>query len=202
MHDQRHREPEPQWPREIIRVHRTPARLSLHFPALRGWRAARRLALTGAALLAASLYAAVAYMPGGQADAGVLLTLALTAAVVYPVMLLGAVFVLIAFYAAASSFTVEVDANTLRRADRVLGCKVSHRSIPSASITTFKVEAAAAARGLGGSTTYRVAALTRAGESALVIAEGLPDEQLCGELRNLIEYYARQGRIDIERNES
>ena len=182
---------DPQWPAEVVRVSYTPAGLRLHFPALRGWRNALRLALMGGAMLLLALYAAVVYSVPGKSDAVALLTLAMTAVVVYPVILFGALFVLVALYAVANSLTVEVSAASISCERRFLGFKYSKRSLPTAVITGFEAEARGAPRVLGGAILYRLIAMHTQFPHRLVVAEGIPDESLCGALKALIERHAQ-----------
>ncbi len=179
-----------EWPADVVRVTCTPDGLLLHFPVLRGWRAARRLAAIGLALLLPSLYAAFAYLPTGKSDAAVLVTLALTAAVVYPVIVFGALFVLTALYAVTNSLTVEVDATSIRTVRHVMGLGHSRHSLATAAIGALEPERTAAPRGLGGDALYRLAAIPAAGGPRMIVAEGLPDEILCRALKMLIERHA------------
>ena len=193
----------PPWPREIVRVAATPSGVTLYFPLLRGWRAALKLALIGLALCAPSLYAAIAFAPAGKPDLMAMLTFTLTAAVVYPVMLFGAWFVLVALHAAASSLTVEVDANAIRAVRRVLGFRLGVQTLPVKAIAALEPETAAAPRGLGGNTFYRLVALTAAAPAAgnqrtarMVVADRIPDETLLQTIKELI---ARHAQLDCSR---
>lgn len=191
----------PQWPADVVRVTYTARGARLHFPALRGWRPALRLALIGLALFAPSLYAAIAFAPSGEPDAATLLTLVLTAVVVYPVLLFGALFVLVALYAVANSLTVEVDADAIRAVRRLLGCRLSARIMPVTAIVALEAKTAVAPRGLGGNTYYRLVALTAADQATgnpraarMIIADGVPDETLLEALKALITRYAQLDR--------
>jgi len=182
----------PQWPADVVRVSYEAHGVRLHFPALRRWRYALRLALIGVVLFLPSLYAAFAFAPADGSGAGAMLALVLTAAVVYPVLAFGAWFVLVALYAAGNSLTVEVDANAVRAVRRWCGLGFHERAMASTSITDFKVERAAAARGLGGGSYYRLAAAGAAADGArLIVADGVPDEPLIEAIRALIRRYAQ-----------
>ena len=191
----------PQWPAGVVRVAYTPHGVRLHYPALRGWRYALRLALIGVALFVPSLYAAIAFAPASKPDAAVMLTLALTAAIVYPVMLFGALFVLVALYAVANSLTVEVDANAICAVRRLFGCRIGTRLMPVTAIGALESKSAIAPRGLGGHTYYRLVALARAGQAhdsaraaRMIVADGVPDETLLEALKALITRYAQLER--------
>lgn len=191
----------PPWPREIVRVAATPSGVTLYFPLLRGWRAALKLALIGLALCVPSLYAAIAFAPAGKPDLAAMLTFTLTAAVVYPVMLFGALFVLIALHAVASSLTVEVDANAICAVRRVLGFKLGVQTLPVKAIAALEPETAAAPRGLGGNTFYRLVALTATAPAAgnqraarMVVADRIPDATLLQAIKELIAQHAQLDR--------
>jgi len=190
----------PQWPADVVRVTYTAHGALLHFPVLRGWRGALRLALIGVALFVPSLYAAVAFAPGGP-DAATLLTLALTAAVVYPVLLFGALFELVALYAVANSLTVEVDADSICAVRRLLGLRLSKRCMAAAAIGALEAKTAVAPRGLGGNTYYRLVACEAADHVTgnlramrMIVADGVPDETLLEALKALIARYAQLDR--------
>ena len=192
----------PQWPAGVVRVTYTARGVQLHFPALRSWRVALKLALIGVALFVPSLYAAIAFTPAGKPDAAAMLTLALTAAVVYPVLLFGALFVLVALYAVANSLTVEVDADAIRAVRRVLGFRLSTRTMPVTSIGALEKKTAIAPRGLGGHAFYRLVALAAVDQTAgnpraarVIIADGVPDETLIEALKALIARYAQLDRV-------
>lgn len=185
------------WPREIVRVAGTPSGIRLYFPPLRAWRFALRLALTGIALLVPALLASAAYAPTGKYDAAALLTLVLTAAFVYPLLLFGAAFVLFALFAVSTSLTVDAGARGLRAVRRVCGIKVRDRALPRAAIAVLEQETATAPRGLGGASFYRLVALTRPSWNAsadsrrynvrrMVVADGIPDEAVAQALEALV----------------
>ena len=187
----------PPWPNEVVRVAGTPSGIRLYFPPLRAWRFALRLALSGIALLVPALIASVAFAPTGKHDAAELLTLVLTAAFVYPLLLFGAAFVLVALFAVSTTLTVDAGAHGIRAARRVCGIKVRDRALPSAAIAVLERETASAPRGLGGASFYRLVALTLPAWSAsgdgrrssvrrLVVADGIPDEALAQALETLI----------------
>lgn len=185
------------WPREIVRVAGTPSGIRLYFPPLRAWRFALRLALTGIALLVPALIASIAYAPTGKYDAAALLTLALTAAFVYPLLLFGAAFVLVALFAVSTSLTVDAGVHGIRAVRRVCGIKVRDRALPRAAIAALEQEAATAPRGLGGASFYRLVVLTRPAWNAsddgrrynvrrMVVADGIPDEAVAQALEALV----------------
>jgi hypothetical protein len=191
----------PNWPPEIVRVARTPDGVRLYFPPLRAWRFALRLALCGVALLVPALIAGVAFAPAGKHDTVAILTLVLTAAFVYPVMLFGAVFVLVALFAVSTSLTVEAAAHGIRTVRRIFGIKVRDRVLPRAAIGVLEQETATAPRGLGGNTYFRLVVLTlpawnASGEGRrydirrMVVADGIPDEALAQALAALISEHA------------
>ena len=191
----------PQWPAHVVRVTYTPSGVRLRFPALRGWRVALKLALIGVALFVPSLFATIAFTPSDQPDAAAILTLALTAAVVYPVLLFSALLVLVALYAAANSLTVEVDANTIRAVRRLFGCKLGTWIMPVTAIGALEPKSAIAPRGLGGHTYYRLVALARVDQAPdnarparMIVADGVPDETLLAALKALITRYAQLDR--------
>lgn len=179
------------WPAEVVRVAYTPRGLLLHFPVLRERHSARRLAWIGLALMLPALYAAFAYLPSREDDAAALLTLALTAVVVYPVILFGALFLLSALHAVTNSLTVAIDAASISCVRRALGIKHGERVLATAAVAALEQETRSAPRALGGEVSYRIAAVPAAGGERLVIAEGLPDEALCRALKSLIERYAQ-----------
>ena len=191
----------PQWPAHVVQVTYTPLGVRLHFPVLRGWRVALKLALFGLALFVPALFASIAFAPSGQPEAAAMLVLVLTAVVVYPVVLFGALFVLVALYAVANSLTVEVDANAIRAVRRVFGVRLGAQTLRVAAIVELKPETAVAPGGLGGKTFYRLAALTaelaagnrRAGR--MIVADGVPDEPLIEALKALIARYAQLDRV-------
>lgn len=187
----------PPWPNDIVRVAATPSGVRLYFPPLRAWRFALRLALSGIALLVPALIASIAFAPTGKTDAAALLILALTAAFVYPLLLFGAVFVLVALFAVSTSLTVDAGATGIRVVRRVYGIRVRDRALPRAAIAVLEAETATAPRGLGGASFYRLVALTLPAWNAsndgrrynvrrMVIADGIPDEELMQALEALI----------------
>jgi hypothetical protein len=194
----------PQWPADLVRVSYTARGVRLHFPASRRWRLALRLGGIGMVLFLPSLYAAIAFAPASKSDAGAMLALALTAAVVYPVLAFGALFVLVALHAAASTLTVDVDANSISAARHCFGLPCSGRTLPVAQIAELKAEPAVAPRGLGGRGYYRLVAVpgqSSAGKkpaARLTVADGIPDETLLEALKALIARYAR---LDCKRPE-
>ena len=192
------------WPREIVRVTGTPSGIRLYFPPLRAWRFALRLALTGIALLVPALIASVAFAPTGKHDAAALLTLVLTAAFVYPLLLFGAAFVLVALFAVSTSLTVDAGAHGIRAVRRVCGIKVRGHALPRAAIAVLEQETATAPRGLGGAVFFRLVALTRPSwnERAdgrrynvrrMVVADGIPDEAAAQALEALVSGPLRLG---------
>jgi len=194
----------PNWPQEIVRVTGTPSGIRLYFPPLRAWRFALRLALSGIALLVPALIASIAFAPAGKSDAAALLTLVLTAAFVYPLLLFGAAFVLVALFAVSTSLTVDAGAHGIRAVRRVCGIKVRDRALPRAAIAALEQEIATAPRGLGGASFYRLVALTRPSwnESAdgrrynvrrMVVADGIPDEAVAQALEALVSGHLRLG---------
>lgn len=193
-----------EWPREIVRVAATPSGVTLYFPPLRAWRFALRLALFGVALLVPALLAGIAFAPAGKHDAAAVLTLVLTAAFVYPLVLFGAVFVLVALFAVSTSLTVDAGAHGIRAVRRVCGIRTRDRALPRAAIAAIEQETATAPRGLGGNTFYRLVVLTlptwnadndvrRYNVRRLVVADGIPDETLAQALERLISEHARIG---------
>ena len=197
------RSPQP-WPNEIVRVAGTPSGIRLYFPPLRAWRFALRLALSGIALLVPTLIASIVFAPTGKRDAAALLTLALTAAFVYPLLLFGAAFVLVALVAVSTSLTVDAGAHGIRGVRRVCGIKVRDRALPRAAIAVLEQETATAPRGLGGASFYRLVALTLPAWNAsddgrrynvrrMVVADGIPDEALAQALEALISEHVRLG---------
>ena len=192
------------WPGEIVRVAATPSGVRLYFPPLRAWRFALRLALSGIALLVPALIASIAFAPTGKTDAAALLTLALTAAFVYPLLLFGAVFVLVALFAVSTSLTVDAGANGIRVVRRVCGIRMRDRALPRAAIAVLEAETATAPRGLGGASFYRLVALTLPSWNAssdgrrydvrrMVVADGIPDEELVQALEALISGHLQLG---------
>lgn len=192
------------WPREIVRVAATPSGVRLYFPPLRAWRFALRLALSGIALLVPALIASIAFAPTGKTDAAALLTLALTAAFVYPLLLFGAAFVLVALFAVSTSLTVDAGAAGIRVVRHVCGIRVRDRALPRAAIAVLEAETATAPRGLGGASFYRLVALTlpswNAGNDGrrynvrrMVVADGIPDEELVQALEALISGHLALG---------
>ena len=187
----------PSWPRDIVRVEGTSSGIRLYFPPLRAWRFALRLALAGVALLVPALIAGIAYTPTGKHDAAAILTLVLTAAFVYPLLLFGAAFVLVALVAASTTLTVDAGAPGIHAVWRVCGIKVRERALPRAAIAVIEQETAIAPRGLGGASYYRLVALTlpawdvsadgrRYNVRRVVVADGIPDETLAQELEALL----------------
>ncbi|TSA41520.1 MAG: hypothetical protein D4R58_01360 [Betaproteobacteria bacterium] len=196
--------PSQQWPNEIVRVADTPSGIRLYFPPLRAWRFALRLALSGIALLVPALIASSAFAPTGKHDAAALLTQVLTAAFVYPLLLFGAAFVLVALFAVSTSLTVDAGAHGIRAVRRVCGIKVRDHALPRAAIAVLEQETATAPRGLGGAAFYRLVALTLPAWNAsddgrrynvrrMVIADGIPDEALVQALEALISGQLRLG---------
>ncbi|MBI1989006.1 MAG: hypothetical protein HYS65_04620 [Betaproteobacteria bacterium] len=194
----------PNWPQEIVRVTGTPSGIRLYFPPLRAWRFALRLALSGIALLVPALIASIAFAPAGKSDAAALLTLVLTSAFVYPLLLFGAAFVLVALFAVSTSLTVDAGVHGIRAVRRVFGIKVRDRGLPSAALAVLEQETATAPRGLGGASYYRLVALTRPSwnERAdggrynvrrMVIADGIPDEAVAQALEALVSGHLRLG---------
>ena len=194
-----------EWPREIVRVAATPSGVTLYFPPLRAWRFALRLALFGIALLVPALIASIAFAPTGKHDAAAILTLVLTAAFVYPLVLFGAVFVLVAWFAVSTSLTIEAGAQSIRAVRRVFGIRVRDRALPRAAIAAIEQETTTAPRGLGGNTFYRLVVLTlptwnasndgrRYDVRRLVVADGIPDETLAQALEALISEHAQLNR--------
>ena len=190
------------WPNEIVRVASTPSGIRLYFPPLRAWRFALRLALAGIALLVPALIASIAFAPAGRHDAAAILTLVLTAAFVYPLLLFGAAFVLVALFAVSTSLTVDTGAHGIRAVRRVCGIKVRDRALPRAAIAVLEQETATAPRGLGGASFYRLVALTLPSWNAsddgrrynvrrMVIADGIPDEALAQALEALLSGHLR-----------
>ena len=193
-----------EWPREIVRVAAAPSGVTLYFPPLRAWRFALRLALFGVALLAPALLAGIAFAPAGKHDAAAILTLVLTAAFVYPLVLFGAVFVLVALFAVSTSLTVDAGAHGIRAVRRVCGIRIRDRALPRAAIAAIEQETATAPRGLGGNTFHRLVVLTLPtwnanndvrgyGVRRLVVADGVPDETLAQALEGLISEHAGLG---------
>lgn len=189
--------PSQPWPREIVRVAGTPSGIRLTFPPLRAWRFALRLALCGIALLVPALIAGITFAPTGKHSAAAILTLVLTAVFVYPLLLFGAAFVLVALFAVSTSLTVDAGAHGLRAVRRVCGIKVRDCALPRAAIAVLEQETATAPRGLGGAAFYRLVALTRPAWNAsndgrrynvrrMVVADGIPDETLAQALEALI----------------
>ncbi len=196
----------PNWPREVVRVTGTPSGIRLYFPPLRVWRFALRLGLTGIALLVPALIASIAFAPTGKYDAAALLTLVLTAAFVYPLLLFGAAFVLVALFAVSTSLTVDAGAHGMRAVRRVCGIKVRDRKLPRAAIAVLEQETATAPRGLGGASFYQLIALTRPSWNAsddgrrynvrrMVVADGMPDEALAQALEALLSGHLRLGAV-------
>lgn len=194
-----------EWPREIVRVAATPSGVTLYFPPLRAWRFALRLALFGFALLVPALLAAIAFAPTSKHDAAAILTLVLTAAFVYPLVLFGAAFVLVAAFAASTSLTVEAGALSIRAVRRAFGFRMRDRALPRAAIAAIEQETATVPRGLGGNTYYRLVVLTLPTWTAnnngrrndfrrLVIADGIPDETLAQALEAMISEHAQLSR--------
>ncbi len=194
----------PQWPQEVVRVAGTPSGIRLYFPPLRAWRFALRLALSGIALLVPALIASIAFAPAGKTDAASILTLVLTGAFVYPLLLFGAALVLAALFAVANSLTVDAEAAGIRVARRVGGIKVRDRVLPRAAIAVLEQETATAPRGLGGAAFYRLVVLTRPawnasdagrryGVKRMVVADGIPDEALAQALEALLGEHLRLG---------
>ena len=194
----------PPWPNEIVRVTGTPSGISLYFPPLRAWRLALRLALSGIALLVPALIASIAFAPTGKHDAAAILTLVLTAAFVYPLLLFGAAFVLVALFAVSTSLTVDAGAHGIRAVRRVCGINVRDRALPRAAIAVLEQETATAPRGLGGAAFHRLVALTlpawdasddgrRYNVRRMVVADGIPDEALAQALEALVSGHLRLG---------
>ena len=182
-----------QWPPDVVRVSETPAGLRLQYPVLREWRPALRLACGCGAMFVLALYAALAYSPEAAPGGAAALTLVLTAVVVYPVILFGALFVLLALFTVATSLTVEVDAACITSVRRLFGVAYSRRSLPTAAIVAFEPEAVRLARGLGGAVHYRLMA-TPAGAPKLAVGDRIPDESLCRRVQGLIETHAYKAR--------
>lgn len=187
-----------------MRVASTPSGIRLYFPPLRAWRLALRLALTGIALLVPALIASAAFAPTGKHDAAALLTLVLTAAFVYPLLLFGTAFVLVALFAVSTSLTVDAGTHGIHAVRRVCGIKVRDRALPRAAIAALEQETATAPRGLGGASYYRLVALTRPAwsESAdgrrynvrrMVVADGIPDEAVAQALEALVSGHLQLG---------
>ena len=193
-----------QWPREIVRVAGTPSGIRIYFPPLRAWRFALRLALSGVALFVPALIASIAFAPTGKHDAAGILTLVLTAAFIYPVLLFGAAFVLVALFAISTSLTVDAGAHGIRAVRRVCGIKVRDRTLPHTAIAVLEQETATAPRGLGGAAFFRLVALTLPAWNAsddgrrysvrrIVVADGIPDEALAQALEALLSEHLRLG---------
>jgi len=185
------------WPNEIVRVTGTPSGIRLTFPPLRAWRFALRLALAGIALLVPALIAGIAFAPTGKQDAAAILALVLTAAFVYPLLLFGAAFVLVALFAVSTTLTVDVGAHGIRAVRRMCGIKVRDCALPRAAIAVLEQETTTAPRGLGGASFYRLVALTlpawnvsddgrRYNVRRMVVADGIPDEALAQALEALL----------------
>lgn len=194
----------PRWPHGIVRVTGTPSGIRLYFPPLRAWRFALRLALAGIALLVPALIASIAYAPTGKTDAAALLTLTLTAAFVYPLLLFGAAFVLVALFAVSTSLTVDAGTHGIRAVRRVWGIKVRDYTLPRAAVALLEQEMATAPRGLGGASFYRLVALTlpswntsddgrRHNVRRMVVADGIPDEALAQALEALLNGHLAPG---------
>lgn len=194
----------PSWPREIVRVAATPAGVRLYFPPLRAWRFALRLALAGIALFVPALIASLAFAPTGKYDAAAVLTLVLTAAFVYPLLLFGAAFVVVALFAVSTSLTVDAGVNGIRAVRRVCGIKVRDHALPRAAIAVIEQETATAPRGLGGASDYRLVALTLPAWNAsndgrrynvrrVVVADGIPEEAQAQALEALISGHLGPG---------
>jgi len=194
----------PPWPRGIVRVSDLPSGVRLYFPPLRAWRFALRLALAGIALLVPALIASFAFAPTGKYDAAAILTLVLTAAFVYPLLLFGAAFVLVALIAVSTTLTVDAGANGIRAMRRVCGIKVRDHALPRAAIAVIEPEIATAPRGLGGASFYRLVALTlpawnvsadgrRCNVRRVVVADGIPEEAQAQALEALISRHLRPG---------
>src|SRR5688572_27902849 len=140
-----------------------------------------------------ALYAAIAYAPDTSLGGAAVLTLVLTAVVVYPVILFGALFVLIALSAVATSLTVEIGHAGITTVRRLFGVRYSHKSVPIETIVALEREPIRAPRGLGGAIHYRLS-VKQAGGAKLTVGEPLPDESLCRSLQELIETHMSAAR--------
>ena len=186
------------WPPEVVRVNRTPAGATLYFPPLRAWRFALRLGLFGIAMLVPAVIASIVFTPAGKSEAAAMLTFVLTAAFVYPLVLFGAVFLMVALFAVSTSLTVEANSQGIRAARRVFGVKISDRSLRRSAIAVLEQETANAPRGLGGNAFFRLVVLAalpphtagndnkRYGLRRIVVADGIPDEALAKSIEKLI----------------
>jgi hypothetical protein len=160
--------------------------VTLHFPPLRAWPLALRLAMFGAAMLAPAILAAQAFAPA-SGHASALLVFVLTAAFVYPLVLFGAAFLGFAVFTASTSISVVADRRGLRAVRRLFTARLSERALPAGA--ALRCETHNVPRILGGSFYFRVVGLAPVAVSAeptndgnavrrLVVVDGIPGEAL------------------------
>jgi hypothetical protein len=189
------------WPARIVSAAATAHGVTLYFPPLRAWSLALRLGVFGAAMLVPAWLAAQAFAPGASSHAGAMLSFVLTAAFVYPLVVFGAVFLLVALVTVSTSLTVSAEPDGLRAVRRLLTIKVSDRTMPSGAGAVLEREPHNVPRLFGGSVYFRIVALGpvaltgkhgRYSVTRLVVADGIPDEALAQSIAALL---ARCSRI-------
>jgi hypothetical protein len=191
------------WPATTVTVTRAGDGVMLYFPCWRSWRFALWCAAIGTAMLVPALFAAAAFAPGGRDNAAAMLGFVLTATFVYPLILFGIAFLVVALFAVSTSLTVTASANGLRAVRRLLDIKISDRSLSRAAIAVLEQETQNVPRIFGGQPYFRVVALgtvppsagpdagKRYGVKRLVVADGIADEALAQALEALISECAQ-----------
>ena len=187
-----HRRTPADWPASTVTLTRLSEGVQLYFPPLRAWRLARAFALIGAAMLLPALLAATAFAPAGRGDARALLGFVLTATFVYPLIVFGAVFALVALYTISTSLTVTASATGVRAVRRLFNMNLSDRSLSRDAAVVLEQETQNMPRLLGGGPYFRVVALAATAQSGrhaakrLVLADGIADEALADSIAALL----------------
>jgi hypothetical protein len=166
-------------------VHSDASALILHCPALRAAGPALMLAMFGAACSVIAIASMVGLI-GASSDAmSNLLAFAFAGVLVLPLFGIGALFIVIALWAALNALTLAVAAGGVRAERRWCGIPLSRRTLQADAITAIDSVRAARFTGIfSGARHYRLLARSAAG--ALVLADHLQGAAQTEEVKQLL----------------
>ena len=154
----------------ICVTQRGPA-IELHFPPLRSAVPALMLALFGAACGVIGGAAISGVLRSGGSESASLLALAFAGVFALPLTAVGLLFIGIAIWTAASSFTVEVSPDGLRLERRCCGFTIAREVMPREDIMAIDVRLAAKYIGVFSATRYYRLIARNRGSAGLTLHE-------------------------------
>lgn len=175
-------------PAGTVRMQRTADGVELYFPPWRMPQVALALAAFGAITSALALVGGAVMLESALASTAGALAAVMMVAIVVPLGVFGAIFLMLALYMVTNALLVSVEPAAIATRRSVFGVVVARRRLPREALAALEPEIASRHQSIFSKVpVYQLVARDAARRQRVVVAESLQGEALMSEVKALIE---------------